>query len=159
MIRFALGFFMPFAALFTTNLVMNQWHRWYGGQHYAFAAVTLCGVPTLCALAVAAIMHHRRPRRMFQRHTGRPIAPLACGLTSALVAVALTVPLVVVSSETVPDAALLAAASLLGTMLVMLLAARRRPGHCIRCDYDLRSSLGSGRCPECGLSLSALMGG
>ncbi len=157
MIRFALGFSLPFSALFTTNLVLNQWYRWYGATHYVLAVVTLCGIPTLCAVAVAAIMHYRRPRRMFQGHTGRPIAPLTCGIAIALLAVTLSVPVVVVADEQVPDAALLAAASLVSTMLVMLLTAKRRPGLCIRCGYDLRSSLNSGRCPECGLSLGELM--
>lgn len=85
------------------------------------------------------------------------MAPFLCGFVAAALAVIISIPLVVLGDNYANDTVLLALASILATGFVMCFCTTRKPGHCIHCGYDLRCSLNTGRCPECGLSLSKLM--
>lgn len=53
-----------------------------------------------------------------------------------------------------PESMITGVSTFLSTLLATGLMPRRRAGLCARCGYDIRYSLDSGRCPECGTAIS-----
>jgi hypothetical protein len=60
---------------------------------------------------------------------------------------------VILADRFVNDSLTMFSSGALGTILSLLFCARVKPGLCARCQYDIRSSLEFGRCPECGLAI------
>lgn len=157
MLRFTIGYFAFFLGLFVFNLFTEDWYRWYGALDYLSSIVFLCGIPTVCALAVTVTLNHRRPRKLFDPDAGHHVAPFFRGFLAAMLAVVISIPIVVFGDNHVGDVVLLGFASMVATGSVVFFATPRKPGHCIGCGYDLRCSLDTGRCPECGSTISKLM--
>lgn len=127
------------------------------GLFFSLAA-TLCFLPLACACLPAVLVDYWRPRAMFDPHVKPLLAPLAAGLGSGCLAVALTsAAFVVFRSEAGDDAVFMAgSAAISSTCVVLLFSRTRQPGRCARCNYDISHSLDFGRCPECGTALSNL---
>ena len=53
-------------------------------------------------------------------------------------------------AKRVPDALVIALCAFLCTFAAVWIMPLRRPGRCARCNYDVRYSLHTDRCPECG---------
>ena len=53
-----------------------------------------------------------------------------------------------------PGSMITGVSTFLSTLIFTGLMPRRRAGLCARCGYDIRYSLDSGRCPECGTAIS-----
>ncbi len=106
--------------------------------------------PPLAAWVTAEVVNLLSPRRLFDRRTIAPIRRASLGITSSVIGFILAVLFLPIVENNMPDWATLAAASALGTMIPMVLLPRTRKGHCVHCDYDLRTLPSMERCPECG---------
>lgn len=157
MFRFAGGCFTIFSAVFVVNVAGNHWYRTYDVVDFLQTALSLCIIPSLSAVAVSHMIHRQYPRRLFDANAGHPIRPVLCGFAAALLALIIATPCVVLLDRFLNDAVILGAASPLSTGFIMRFCAKKKPGLCTHCGYDLRGSLDIGRCPECGLALSQIM--
>lgn len=168
--RFLIGFAIPFAACL-------GWAIWTHGRfgaaypaEWAALALTLLVVPILAGLAAVGLVHYRRPRRWLLRGaTGRWRAGLLGLLAGLVVIPAIGVAIYYVNRpppgsreaqwapdldmERVNDAVVVAPVCFVFALLGAWLLPQRRAGSCVGCDYDVRYSLDSGRCPECGRAI------
>ncbi len=117
-------------------------------------ALMLVAMP-LSALLVSMIAHHSRPRRSFLRGTRRRLAALRSGISAALLSVVFGAAAEIWLYDRASDIVTIPLAAMLATTIVCLTMRRVRAGYCPQCNYDIRGSLGGGRCSECGRSLYA----
>jgi hypothetical protein len=154
MIRFLLSFSSAGAALVVWNWVSLSRRESLELTGAVAILATLWLIPTTCVWLVARRMHHRRNLRLFVPARGARTAQVALGLTVGMMAQLATAAFIVFFDRSVPDVALTAAAAIVSSAIVLWRAQPVREGFCIACDYDLRSSHDSGRCPECGLAFA-----
>lgn len=150
---FLTGFLFVQLALITADGLLRVSNKLPATDQLPRLLMLLCVFPTLAAGLTAAAVHRHRPRRIFDFARRNPRAPFARGLLAGLLAIVVAALPIAVVESTSFDAAILAASGAVSSLLVITLLARRRiPGRCIACDYDLRGSHDTGRCPECGTS-------
>lgn len=177
MLRFLPAFILPFLLAFASVF----WtHGRFGvlrpGDWLALVLLLLV-TPVPAAILALALTHGRLPRRwLLPGAPGRKrafILGLLAGLLALLVAsVALHANYLYVESEPwaprswieryydrphLPEVAVLAVATFLAALLTLWPMPRPRPGRCRQCGYDIRYSLASARCPECGAPLLSAM--
>ncbi len=152
MIRFLLGCLSIGIALMCWN-----WSSGFSGKLALDRGMTLalwfCVTPTLSTWIVAAIIHRISPRKIFLPGRRQWIAPLLRGVAAGLLGLVIAVFGVAYLDKRFSEVTIMAASSALGALPIVLLSARSKPGLCRRCDYDLRTSLPFGRCPECGIAI------
>lgn len=156
MIRFALGLMLPYLGILTYQAyewrldIMKPW-RWQSlvGPAMGF------GVAVLTVLLVAIVLNYRRPKRVLSRGPSQALRPILAGMAISVLTVLFAIPAVVFGSEYAPDWLLLCVSTIPPAMLVLLLSKSIVPGQCVACGFDLRASLDTGRCPECGRSIIA----
>jgi uncharacterized membrane protein YraQ (UPF0718 family) len=156
MLTFVTGFLVPFLALYGWGLKeAPPWIQRDAQSQQVFFLVTVL-VPLACAWAGAELVNLTSPRRLLHRHFRRRfIVRAALGAiagTTAAVAAAGLLPLV---DRFVHDGVVTGTAAAVASLAATFFLSRVRGGHCIHCQYDLRSSPGPGRygaavCPECG---------
>lgn len=139
---------------------------------WAAAVITLLAVPLLSASIAVALVQIRSPRRWLVRHgPGRKRVIFLSLLAGSLAILSTGISLYYANRpwpgtdianfdpdtdmRRIPDAAVVAANALAFAALATWLMPRRQPGLCAGCGYDVRFSLESSRCPECGRSLMA----
>lgn len=106
--------------------------------------------PPLAAWLVVEIINLLGPRRLLDRRTVAPIRRASLGFTGGVIGFIVAVAFLPIVEKAVPDWVTLASASAIGTMIPAVLLPRTRKGHCVFCDYDLRTLPSMERCPECG---------
>lgn len=155
MIFFTAGFTSIFAILIGIALWLLPTELFLSNQHTS--ALLLRGVlaPALAAWMTAEAINLLRPRRLFDRRLRRIAAPTIAGFIAGFIGAAIGSFALVLVDEPLHEALILVAASVVGSILVLLPMRRVRAGHCIHCGYDLRAqpgpgSPGCGICPECG---------
>jgi len=168
--RFLLGFGLPFAACLA----------WAGWTHGRFGAgypadwialgLTLLVFPILSALAAVSLVQIRRPRRwLLADAPGGVKAGVIGALAGAAAIPAIGVALYFVNRplwgvidyewtwdndmRRVHDSMVVAPICFTTAWLAAWLMPMRRAGTCVACGYDVRYSLDSGRCPECGRTI------
>jgi hypothetical protein len=155
MLRFLASFAAVFTGLFLWGyLAENDWQR-YQERGAAWLAALLVGVPVVCAWFVAEVIERSRPRRAFDARVRRGWTLVFAGLVAGLFSALLATPTIVLLEDKAPDGALLAAASGVGSLCVLLGLGRKRRGECVHCGYDL-SATPDPRCPECGAMYSVV---
>lgn len=155
MTRFVAGYFALFMAVFLTTTLRGL------GPGVALPRdswlwLSLCAAPTLSASATAEFLQHLRRRALFHRDAGRTLAPIIYGLVAAAVTVVIAALAFVWLSPRTGDVLILVTSAALSAAIVLFCCRKRRPGRCVRCDYDVSHSLDFGRCPECGTGISNL---
>jgi hypothetical protein len=73
-------------------------------------------------------------------------------MAAAIVGVILLTSGVIYLGDRMADGLLVAGSFGLGAWVLLMLMRRVQPGYCRACGFDVRGSLASGRCPECGRS-------
>lgn len=120
------------------------------GEAAAGPAWVLAVFPPLAAWLTAEVINLATPRRLFDRRTKAPIRKSVLGLAAGALGFVLAVVFLPIAEPYLPDWGILAASSAIGTVIPVLGLARVRRGHCVHCDYDLRTLPSMEQCPECG---------
>lgn len=173
MLRFVPAFILPFLLAFASVLWTHGRFGVLRSSDWLALILLLLATPMLSAILAVALVHGRRPRRWLQPGLPGRKRAFALGLSAGLLAlllasVALFANDLYVESEPwaqqswleryydrprAPEVAILAIATFLAALLTLWLMPRPRPGRCRQCGYDIRYSLASARCPECGAPL------
>jgi len=152
MIRFLLSFAVVGTGLLVWNLPSG-----HGRQLLIDGSPRLMTlfifVPLLSAWITLGAALYVRPTRLFNTKAPPKLVQVFLGFSSGLVSMILAVCGTVLLDRTLGDIPIMILSSIIGTSVIVRLSRTIRPGHCARCDYDLRSSIAFGRCPECGLAL------
>lgn len=151
MIGFAiglLGVWCATAGWVLWSVASGWWNLWSAGGRGVGIVATLLMAPA-ASLAIAWAMHHRRELRSF-RPTGRfALAAVLWGLGVGVMGLVLAAVGVAYSPEQWVDRLIMIGAGAAASLLLVF--ARARPAwECRGCGYDLRSTLGTVPCPECG---------
>lgn len=129
---------------------------WWTWTFPANITLVICGIPTVTAYATIMVFESRRRRLIFETAARRRAVGAFCGVLAAAMTILLSALAMAWLSFTISDVLILAVSSALATALVLAFCRKRRPGRCVRCDYDISHSLDFGRCPECGTVISNL---
>ena len=154
MIRFCVGCSATFAALFVTTVVWAQLRGLLAAEECIALGLALLGWPVLSATAAAAFINTRRPRLVFDRRAGRRLKPVVLGALTGLLCISIAAILLVWIDRFASDELVFAGSAALAALAVVGPLRTSRPGACIACGYDIRASIGFGRCPECGLQIA-----
>jgi hypothetical protein len=168
--RFLIGYSLPFAAC----LGLAGWtHARFGVAYpadWVALGLTLLAAPILASLAAVSLVHIRRPRRWLMRGTPGRIRAGVFGLLAGTAAIPLIGIALYFANRPMPgtpdfewspgqdmrrvhDAVIVAPLCFATAWIGASLMPRRRAGSCAACGYDVRYSLDSGRCPECGRAI------
>jgi hypothetical protein len=168
--RFLIGYSLPFAACVA---VAGWTHGRLGAVStgdWAVLALTLLIVPVLSGLGAVSFVQIRRPRRWLMRGAPGAIRAALLGMAAAVTAIPLIAAVLYVVNRQlpgtpefewdptrdvgrVPDTLVVAPICLATAGIAAWLLPTRRAGTCAKCGYDVRYSLDSGRCPECGRAI------
>lgn len=154
MIRFLTSFAVAGLALFAWNWTrptgfvgnLAVERTWRLATLFVFA-------PLLSAWFTIGIAKYFRPSTLFDAKSPPSMAQLVRGFLAGLLSMALAVCATALFDSYVSDMAIMILSSICGTLAATCFSSKFRPGHCARCDYDLRTSIAFGRCPECGLAI------
>ncbi|MCG3130138.1 MAG: hypothetical protein FLDDKLPJ_00886 [Phycisphaerae bacterium] len=156
MIRLALGQLCVFVTVVAVNVGISiERGRGVGGRALD-DLFTIAILPVAAGVIVAALVDHVRPLRILSRRAPVGARPFLVGVFASVITILVAGAYIMVADIAVPDAALLCGVQSLSLLIILLTARRVWAGRCIRCDYDIRGSLDSGRCPECGAAISSL---
>ncbi len=147
---YAIVFALPGLAV----ILLNHNHLRYSIHpasiaYYLFQ--TLVVIPAYTAATVAGLLHWLRPRRMFQRHQRRVLrtvllAVIAGTATQAIRGIATAR----WGLDKRQSMWLMGGATVVCTLASLIQRRHARAWVCPVCGYDLRGSVHSPRCPECG---------
>ncbi|NOX57455.1 MAG: hypothetical protein GXP29_01185 [Planctomycetes bacterium] len=152
MMRFAFGYFLVFVAILMFDLLLPGGSGAVGVADLVRMTLVLVVAPVVVSAVAAAIVQQVRPLRMFAPISTGTFGPGAFGFCAAMV-VAVSLPFALVwMSPWIGENVIPATMSgVVAATSLVLLAARRPPGDCPRCGYDITHSLEFNRCPECGV--------
>lgn len=137
------------SALWITNLQQNPLMsepQFDGTTH----PILLCVIPALGAWLGCMLTRYRVTRRVLRPGLRNVSAPIAWGIAVWILSLAMAMAGVRWLDDRLPDGAIMFLSAFAATAALLYFSPRFVPGHCRQCDYDLRASLQSGRCPECG---------
>lgn len=117
---------------------------------YAAIVLVLVMLPSVMAWLTMDVLHRFRPRRWFVHGVHRRAKLVVLGFASGGVGAAGIATEFMLLDSLTPGALLTGGTTVLVCAAVFALIPAVRPGHCVECGYDLRSSVIHGRCPECG---------
>lgn len=164
--RFLAGFMVAPLALYGWMFWSERFSDYRTVGDWLIVAISVVAAPLLAATVATAFLHVRKPRRWMTRGARGTKRAFVLGVMAGGFAMAAS-PFAIyfanrpwpgtedaewepdLDVERVPDAVVPAAVSFPPALFAVWFMPRRRPGHCIRCGYDIRYSLDSGRCPEC----------
>ncbi len=152
MFRFVIGFTSLFFAIVIFEMLGSQSRIVQMFPKLLWRWVLLVVIaPSFSVMAIAIMAHHLRPMRMFQPKATGTLGPMQFGLILGLI-VAVLIPFALVWLVRWVDEAFIPAlvTGVVSIPALTLVARRCVPGYCVRCGYDIRCSLDSNRCPECG---------
>lgn len=151
MVRFAAGIALTGSLLVLWN-VMGQYGDHINVINTIGLVMTLVVFPTCCAAVVISVWHEKRPRKAFMQVSSSTLRLLIAGFLVGALGWAMTLGGIIGLDSFVPDGVIIGCSFALATALALWRMRSPVPGHCLSCDYDLRTSLDFGRCPECGLA-------
>lgn len=151
MVRFAAGISLTGCLLVLWNVIDQYGHRIDVSETFGLA-MTLVVFPTCCAAVVISVWQEKRPRKVFLQVSSSTPKLLLAGFLVGALGWAMTLGGIIGLDSFVPDGVTIGSSFAFATALALWLMRPPVPGHCLSCDYDLRTSLEFGRCPECGLA-------
>lgn len=138
-------------------LAMLAWLEWSVGRfgvmrisEHLTLALMLVILPLTMIWLARGLAERRLPRRFLSSAGRHTQTATALGLVNAVLSSAI----ILMAAYFLPkvyESALIAATLFATTYLIIHLTPTRHPGRCESCNYDLRASLDSPRCPECGI--------
>ncbi|OWY70714.1 hypothetical protein B7486_14000 [cyanobacterium TDX16] len=151
MVRFAAGIALTGCAIILLNVIDEIRHGIDVSEIFEQAMVLVI-FPTCCAAVVISVWHERSPRKVFLQVSSSTPQLVLSGLLVGILGWGMTLGGILALDSFVPDGLTIGCSFVLATALALWRMRPPAPGHCMKCDYDLRTSLEFGRCPECGLA-------
>lgn len=151
MVRFALGVALTGCAIILLTVIERYGKRIDVSETLGLA-MTLVVFPTCCAAVVISVWHEKSPRKVFLQVSSSTSQLVLSGVLVGIFGWCMTLGGILALDSFVPDGLTIGCSFALATALALKLMRPPVPGHCMKCDYDLRTSLEFGRCPECGLT-------
>jgi hypothetical protein len=144
---------LPFAAAFAW--IACDAGRWevLRPADWLVLALTLLAMPIVSASISVCWAQRVRVRSWLRPASGRPLATALCGLFIGTSCLALSAVAIAWFDSLLPDALIVAAATLGCTRLAFALLPHTPAGCCTHCGYDILKSLDFARCPECGTQI------
>jgi hypothetical protein len=152
MLNFLAGFATIGAAIFLWNRPLSANLPLPEGQDWHLAILFLFS-PLFSAWVTVGVAKYFRQSRLFDTKSPPKSRQLFCGITAGILSMLIAGCGAILFDRQQNDTVIVVLSTILGTSIVIRLSRTIRPGHCARCDYDLRSSIDFGRCPECGLAI------
>lgn len=138
-------------ALFTIAWLSLGYAATMAAMNTLVLAVLICVPPIVGTCGAALLMRALRPCRILKAKPFFDYRPALAAVAASFLTVILTSVALVLLDHWLNDALILGLAAFVASLLVLSLSATLRPGHCLKCDYDLRGGQSGNRCPECGL--------
>ena len=151
MVRFAAGIALTGCAIILLNVIERYGSRIDISETIGLV-MTLVVFPTCCAAVVISVWHEKSPRKIFLQVSSSTPRLVLSGLLVGILGWGMTLGGILALDSFVPDGLTIGCSFVLATALALWRMRPPAPGHCMKCDYDLRTSLEFGRCPECGLA-------
>lgn len=141
-------------------LAMFAWLEWSVGRfgvmrisEHLTLALMLVVLPLTMIWFARGLAERRLQRRFLSSAGHHTRTTTALGLVNAVFSSAIVL-LAAYFLPKVHESALIAATLFATSYFIIRLTPARQPGRCESCNYDLRGSLNSARCPECGTKLA-----
>lgn len=151
-------FVTAFAAVWVGVFAWNAQSSFIAGDAYRYLlqfALSLVFAPLIANVSTALAINCLTPRQLFHRPNPAWAASCFLGLAAGLLSLIGAMLGVAFLDRFASDSVLTAGCSVTGTLAMVICLQRVRPWQCLNCDYDLRASIQSLRCPECGFGTPA----